>query len=171
MPAVAPDAVVTSRFTRLLDGCVDPLSGAGGPLTALRTNTSPPAGPGHRAPHEEQAALGVAFDDLEVERRDAAVAVLAGHAHALEHTGGCGARADRAGGAVLLVVAVAGALALEVVALHHAGEALALADAGDVDALAGAEHVGRDDLADLVAREVVDPELREVPGRLGRRPA
>ena len=66
------------------------------------------------------------------------------------------------GRAVLLVVAVARALALEVVALHGAGEALALADARDVDELAGGEDVSVDDLADLVHRDVVDAELRKV---------
>ena len=72
---------------------------------------------------------------------------------------------------MLLVVAVAGALALEVVALHRAGEALALADGGDVDPLAGAEHVGTELLADLEAADVVDPQLDEVPLRRARRPS
>ena len=69
------------------------------------------------------------------------------------------------GRTVLLVVTVRRALALEVVALHRAGEALALADAGDVDPLARGEHVGADHLADLEAREVVDPQLGEVARR------
>ena len=71
---------------------------------------------------------------------------------------------------MLLVVAVRRALALEVVALHHAGEALALGDAGDVDPVAGGEHVGPDDLADLEGGEVVDPQLDEVLARLDVRP-
>ena len=50
---------------------------------------------------------------------------------------------------VLLWVPWRGALALEVVALHDAGEALALADGGDVDLLAGGEQVDLDLLADL----------------------
>ena len=61
---------------------------------------------------------------------------------ALEDPGRGGAGADGARGPVVLVVAVAGALALEVVALHAAGEALALADRGDVDLVAGGEQVG-----------------------------
>src|SRR4029079_9938779 len=104
---------------------------------------------------------------FEVERGDALAAVLPGHLHALEHAGWSGARADRTGRAVLLVVALARALTFEVVALHHAGEALALRDAGDVDALAGREDVGADDLADGVRREVVDAQLGEVLARRG----
>ena len=41
-----------------------------GAFAALRTNTRPPFGPGHRALDEQQAALGVALDDLEVQRGD-----------------------------------------------------------------------------------------------------
>ena len=63
---------------------------------------------------------------------------------------------------MLLVVTVARALALEVVALHRAGEALALADRGDIDALAGVEEVGAEHLADFETGEVVDAELGEV---------
>ena len=47
-----------------------------------------------------------------------------GHLHALEHATGEGTRTDRARGTVALVVAVAGALALEVVALHRPAKAL-----------------------------------------------
>src|SRR5689334_8500463 len=72
--------------------------------------------------HEQEAALGVAFDDREVERRDLGGAELAGHAHALEHAGRRRARTDRARRAVLLVVAVRRALAAEVVTLHDAAE-------------------------------------------------
>ena len=43
-------------------------------FTALRTNTRPPDGPGIEPLIEQQAALGVALDDLEVERRDPRVA-------------------------------------------------------------------------------------------------
>jgi hypothetical protein len=62
---------------------------------------------------------------------------------------------------VVLVVAVAGALTLEVVALHGAGEALAAADAGDVDAATGRQRLDRDLLADFVAVDRVDAELHE----------
>ena len=117
---------------------------------------------GDRTLDQQQAALGVALDDLEVERGDARVAHLAGHLHALEHARRRGAGADRAGRTVLLVVTVRRALAGEVVTLHHAGETAALADAGHVDPLAGGEHVGGDDLPELEAREIVDAQLGEV---------
>ena len=137
-------------------------AGTTGRFAALLTNTRPPLGPGtapltRRRPRSASPSTTSRFW-----RGDAAVAVLAGHLHALEHPGRRGAGADRTRRAVLLVVPVRRALALEVVALHRAGEALALADAGDVDPLAGTEHVGADHLADLEAGEVVDPQLGEV---------
>ena len=162
-PAPAPAADFTSNF---MPRSRTWLAGA---FTALRTNTSPPFGPGTAPFTKQQPALGVALDDLEVERGDARVAVLAGHLHALEDAGRRCARADRAGRTVLLVVPVARALTLEVVTLHRAGEALALADAGDVDTLAGLEEVGAEHLTDLEAGEVVDAQLGEVArgGRVG----
>ena len=86
---------------------------------------------------------------------------VAGHAQALEHAAREGARTDGAGRPVVLVVAVAGALALEVVSLHGAGEALAAADRRDVDLRAGGDDVDGDLLADLVAVDGVDAELDE----------
>ena len=129
----------------------------------------PPAGTGNRAADEQQVALGVALDDLQVERRRAHVSELAGHAHALEHARRRGAGTDRARRPVTLVIAVRRALAGEVVALHHAGEAVALADAGHVDPLAGCEHVGLHDLAELEAGEVDDAQLGEVLRGVGVR--
>ena len=107
------------------------------PFTALRIEHEPARGSGHGALDQDQLALAVGLDDLEVEGGDLLAAHPAGHPGALEHPGGRGAGADRARGPVVLVVAVAGALALEVVALHAAGEALALADRGHVDLVAG----------------------------------
>src|SRR5262249_58690731 len=118
-----------------------------------------------------EAALGVTLDHLEVQRGDTRVAVLAGHLHALEHTRRCGACADRSGRAVLLVIAVARALPLEVVALHGACEALPLADAGDVDALTGLEHIGVEHLADFEPGEVVDAQFGELAPPPHLRPA
>ena len=66
-------------------------------------------------------------------------------------------------------VAVAGALAVEVVALHDAGEPLALADAGDVDPLSCREHVGREQLLQLLhgsAEEAFDRSIDVVVSRL-----
>ena len=67
---------------------------------------------------------------------------------------------------MVLVVTVAGALALEVVTLHAAGEALATADGGDVDLRAFGDHVDRDLLADLVAVDVVEAQLDQAPAGL-----
>ena len=90
----------------------------------------------HRALHQQQVALGVGLDHFEVQRGDLLVAHVAGHLQALEHAAGEAGLADGARRTVVLVVTVAGALALEVVTLHAAGEALAPADRGDVDLLA-----------------------------------
>ncbi len=64
--------------------------------------------------------------------------------------------------------AVAGALALEAVALHGAREALALAGAGHVDVGAVGEDLGGQLLTDLVLGGgglVVEPQLGEVAAR------
>ena len=122
---------------------------------------------GNGALDQDQVALRVAFDDFEVERGDAAVAHLTGHATPLEHASGCGAGADRTRGPVLLVIAVRCRLALEVVALHHTGEALALADARDVDTIAGDEDIGLYHLADLETGEVGYTQLGQMAA--GRR--
>ncbi len=89
-----------------------------------------------------------------------------GHLHPLEDPGRGGTGADRSRRAVLLVVAVGGALALEIVALHGAGEPLALGHGDGVDPLARAHDLGGELLADLVPTGVVEPELDEVPARL-----
>jgi hypothetical protein len=60
---------------------------------------------------------------------------------------------------VVLVVAVAGALALEVVPFHGTGEAASLARRRDVDLVAGVINVNAELLADLVGRSVLDPQL------------
>ena len=136
------------------------------PSRASRTNTRPPFGPGTepRTRSRLRSASPSTTSRFSVVVRT--LPVLAGHLHALEHACRRGARADRARGAVLLVVAVRRALALEVVALHRAGEALALRDAGDVDPVALGEHVDHDRLADREVGEVVDPQLDEVLRRL-----
>jgi len=56
---------------------------------------------------------------------------------------------------VLLVVTVAGALALEVVPLHGAGESFSLGDGGGVHQLTGLEHVGGELLAHFVLGGVI----------------
>ena len=49
------------------------------PFTALRTMTTPPLGPGTEPLIEQQVALDVGLDDLEVERGDLLVAHVTGH--------------------------------------------------------------------------------------------
>ncbi len=115
---------------------------------------------------EEQTAFRVCLDDLEVQRGDLLVAHVARHAETLEHAPGERARTDRARCTVVLVVAVAGALAVEVVALHAARETLAAADRGDVDLLAGSEGVRADLLADLETVDGLEPQLDDATARL-----
>ena len=132
------------------------------PLTASRMTTSPPFGPGTAPLTSTRLRSVSASTTFRFKRGDLGVAHLAGHLHALEDPGRRGALADRARSAVALVVAVRGALALEVVALHGAGEALALGHGGHVDPLAGLEQVGGELLADRVVADVVEAELDEL---------
>src|ERR1019366_7568613 len=62
------------------------------------------------------------------------------HSGPLEHSGRCGAGTDRTRGPVLLVGAVRGSLAFEVVALHPASEPLALAHGRDVESQLDEAH-------------------------------
>src|SRR5439155_23069253 len=80
---------------------------------------------GDAAAHEQQALLRVHTHHLEIERGDALVAHVPGHAQALDHAARERARADRAAVAEILVRAVGRAHA-EAVPLHHARVALAL---------------------------------------------
>src|SRR5579885_77156 len=101
-------------------------------------------GPGvarHRALDQEQMALDVDFDHVEIEGGHAPVAHVAGHFLALPHLARRLALADRARHAVRQRVAVGGATAAEVPALLPAGEALAQAGAGDIDRLDAAELI------------------------------
>ena len=141
-------------FDRLLGGVADEDD------TAVRA--------GYRALDQQQVALRVGLDDLEVERRDLLVAHLASHPHALEHAAGVGAGTDRTGCPVVLVVAVAGTLTLEVVALHRPGEAFASADGRHVDLGSCGDAVHGDLLADLVAIDVLETQLDEAVARIDR---
>src|SRR6185437_16918365 len=72
---------------------------------------------------QDDVVLGVDANDGQVANRDALVAVAAGHASALLGSAAAavaGQRADAAGRAVVLLDAVAGWQAGEVVPLHHA---------------------------------------------------
>ena len=70
---------------------------------------------------------------------------------------------------MVLVVTVAGALALEVVTLHAAGEALATADGSDVDPLTLDHGVDLDLLADLEAVDRVEAQLDDATTGLDAR--
>ena len=120
---------------------------------------------GDGALDQQQVALGVGFDDLEVLRGDLLVTHVARHALALEHAGGERTRSDGARLAVALVVTVRRRLALEVVTLHDAGEALAAADGGDVDERAGRDLLDGELLADLEAVDGVEAEFDEALAR------
>ena len=111
-----------------------------------------------RRAHHHQAAVGTgdgAPDEQEVRARGRPgrprgsarvmrwLPVLAGHPHALEHAGGRGARADRAGRAVLLARCRGCApRPANPWRFMTPGEPLALGDADDVGLLAGREDVG-----------------------------
>src|SRR5688572_30340164 len=94
---------------------------------------------GHGALHEQEAALDVGADDLEVLLGAVAGAHVAGHLLALEHLAGVLALAGRPERTVGNGDAVGGAQTAEAPALHAPLEALALGFALDVDELAGNE--------------------------------
>src|SRR5207248_5829537 len=96
---------------------------------------------GHGSLDEEDLALGVRLDDLEVQGGHPLVAHAPGHSGALEDPGRRRTGPDGPGGPMHLVDTMAGAEPGEVVALHDAREAFALADGGDVDELARRQHV------------------------------
>ena len=88
---------------------------------------------GHCTPEEQQVALLVDLDHVQVLYRGALDAVMAGHLLALRNTlGGAVLPADAALATVALAVAVAHGLAVEAVALDGAGETTPLGDSGDV---------------------------------------
>src|SRR6185369_11158050 len=72
-----------------------------------------------RALHQEDLPLGIGGDDLEVQGGDLLGTEVTGHPRPLEHPGREGAGPDRSWRPMVLVVAVARALALEVVPLHR----------------------------------------------------
>ena len=126
----------------------------------------PPRGPGTAPFSRRRLRSRVGLDHLQVERGDTGGAELASHASALEHPCRCGAGPYRARRPVVLVVAMAGALAVKVVALHAAGEALALAHGGDVDLVPGRQQADGQLLADLVLGRVRHPQLHQRPSRV-----
>src|SRR5690242_18180366 len=114
---------------------------------------------GHRALDEEQAALGVGADDLEVLLGPVAVAHVAGHLLVLEDAARILAVTGRTVRTVRDGNAVGGAKTAEAPTLHGAGEALALGDARDVDQLAGDEMLGTERRSNVEERVLGYPEL------------
>src|SRR5690606_32002104 len=161
--------------------------GRGGSLDGRPDQHFAARGARNRALDEQQVALGVDADDLEVLRRAALLAQVARHLLAREHAPRRLALADRARRPVRHGVTVRHVLLREVVALDHAGVTLALRRAGDVDELPGREEIDLDLGAggvlrafaveaeldepaarlDLVAREVTGLGLRQARGRDG----
>src|SRR3984893_18994116 len=129
----------------------------------------------HRVAHRDPAALGarhcaldqnepardVGLHDLEVERRHAVDAEVAGHLLVLEGLARVLAAAGRAVRAVRDRHAVGGAQAAEVPALHRARKALADRGAGDVHILADDETIGGDLGTDRNELALLDAELGE----------
>src|ERR1700736_5887761 len=134
----------------------------------------------HRVAHRDPAALGarhcaldqneparhVGLHDLEVERRHAVDAEVAGHLLVLEGLARVLAAAGRAVRAVRDRHAVGGAQAAEVPALHRPGEALADRGAGHVDELADDEMIRGDLGADRNHAVLAHAELGDLALRL-----
>src|SRR4051812_19527782 len=121
---------------------------------------------GHGALHEEEAALDVGADDLEILLGAVLRAHMAGHLLVLEDPARILALAGRAERAVRERDAVGGAQTAEAPALHSALEALALGRALDVDELAGDIMVGGDLSADVEQGVLGDDELGDARLRL-----
>src|SRR4051812_5269385 len=120
---------------------------------------------GDRALDEEEAALDVGADDLEILLGAVLRAHVPGHLLVLEDAARILALAGRAERAVRERHAVGGAKTAEAPALHAARKALALGHALDVDILAGDIMVGGElgaDVEESVLRddELGDPRLR-----------
>src|SRR5690606_2428765 len=119
---------------------------------------------------EDDVLLGEDLHDAEVLHRDALVAVVAGHAHALERAARGHVLTDRTTVALVLVRTVRfGRGAGEVVALHDAREAAALGHARHVDELALGEDVGgAEGLTDLELGDLLlgETELANDPRSL-----
>src|SRR5699024_9506980 len=97
-----------------------------------------------------QYGIHLSLIDVENVRGDSVRTHPACHLHALEHSAGVRATADRTGLAVHRLSTVAHRLPVETVPLNGAREALALAGADDVDNRAALEHLCGELLAYLV---------------------
>src|SRR6185437_5779750 len=94
---------------------------------------------GHRADHEDQPALGVRSEDLQILRGNALDAIMTGHLLVLEGLARILALTGRTVAAMRDRDTVRRAQAAEVPPLHGASEATALGGANDIDELAGHE--------------------------------
>ena len=120
---------------------------------------------GHGALHEDEAALDVGADDLEILLGAILVTHVAGHLLVLEDLARILALAGRTERTVRDGDAVGGAQTAEAPALHAALETLALGATLDVDDLAGDIMVGRNQRADIEQAVFIDAEF--VDDRLG----
>src|SRR5262245_8315007 len=116
-------------------------------------------GAGHRAFHEDAAALDVGLHHREIERGNALDAHVAGHLLVLEGLARILATTRGTMRAMRDRHAVRGAQTAEVPALHRSGEALADRGAGDVDELADDEVISGDLGPDRDQIALLDPEL------------
>src|SRR6266404_2622962 len=89
----------------------------------------------HRAPHEQEIALGVDLHDAQADLGEVAGAHMPGHALALDDARRVGARSDRSRLAVARITVRLGT-AVEVMAVHDALETAAFGYAADLDAIA-----------------------------------
>ena len=131
--------------------------------TALRTRDG--------AADQEQVALDVHFDDLQVFHGAAHHAHVTRHALALEHAARRLALADGARGTMRQRDTVGGMVAGEVVPLHGAGKALADGGAGHVDDFADLETVDLELGAFLQVRTLTlgEAEFHQAAARAHRR--
>ena len=119
------------------------------------------AGAGHRPRHQEQAPSRITLEHLQVADGDALRSHVAGHLHPFEHAAWA-ARADGAGRAVAVRLAVGLGSAGKAVALDPASEASADAGAGNVHPIAFLEDLHSDAIAHLVLADIVCLELAQV---------
>src|SRR5262245_49684577 len=101
-------------------------------LVGWPDNDEAAVGAGDRAADEDDMVLGVDLDDVEVANGALGIAILAGGLVTFLGPAGAaigGVRADRTARAMDFLGAVGGGQAMEIVALHDAGEAAALGGA------------------------------------------
>src|SRR5688572_489901 len=126
----------------------------------LADEEDPVRGTRHRASDVDEVPFHVDLLDAEVRLRVPRGAVVTGHLLALDHARRIGARADRAGPA-MLGVSVCVWTTADTIPLDDALKAAPLRRAGHLHLLTRGEDVDLDHVADLVGRD-----LRILPGRV-----